>query len=58
MTPRRRESLSWYGADSGGKLTNFAGLLNRVLMKQSEMSLSLIAVVDVHAPEADRAQTQ
>ena len=58
MTPRRRESLSWYGADSGGKLTNFARLLNRVLMKQSATSLLSLAVMDIHIPEADRAQTQ
>ena len=58
MTPRRRESLSRYGADTGGKLTNFARLVNRVLMKQSATSLSSLAVMDIHAPEADRAQTQ
>ena len=28
MTPRIREILSWYGADSAGTLTNLARLLN------------------------------
>ena len=28
MTPRVREILSWYGADSAGTLTNLARLLN------------------------------
>jgi hypothetical protein len=28
MTPRVREILSWYGADSAGTLTNLAQLLN------------------------------
>ena len=28
MTPRVREILSWYGADSTGTLTNLARLLN------------------------------
>ena len=28
MTPRVREFLSWYGADSAGTLTNLARLLN------------------------------
>ena len=50
--------VSRYGADTGGKLTNFARLVNRVLMKQSATSLSSLAVMDIHAPEADRAQTQ
>ena len=29
MTPRLREILSWYGADSAGTPTNLARLLNR-----------------------------
>jgi class I fructose-bisphosphate aldolase len=29
MTPRVREILSWYGADSAGTLTSLARLLNK-----------------------------
>jgi hypothetical protein len=58
MTPRGREILSWYGTDSRRKLTNLAQPLNRVLMKQSATSLSLLAVMDIHATATDKAQTQ
>ena len=58
MTPRGREILSWYGTDSRRTLTNLAQLLNRVPMKQSATSLSLLAVTDIHATATDKAQTQ
>jgi hypothetical protein len=58
MTPRGRENSSWYGTDSGGTLTNHARLLSRVLMKQSATSLSLLAVMDIHATVTDMVQTQ
>jgi hypothetical protein len=58
MTPRARESLIWYGRDSGGILANLARLLNRVLMKQSATTSSSLAVMDIHATATDKAQTQ